>query len=160
MGESLFSNSTATSQQRNPNRRVRVDLASITSNQQHRIQIVNGENVLGGLNGDHLKEGAAPNSKLYIWGTRVVVEDVQNIFRKFIQEFKTQEVDEDENAILTEEGVLMEIDLNSPLYMEKLRGICDSEEAILNLNLLHVKQFNDELYKLIIAYPSVSFFER
>lgn len=157
-GGSLFSNSTATSQQRNPNRRVRVDLmGSSSSSQQHRIKIAGGGNdVLGGALIED-PEQINGNAKVYLWGTRIVVEDVQFIFRKFINEFKATEIEEDENAILTGTGEFMEVDLNFPFYMEKLRGICDSEETILNLNLLHVKYFNNELYKLIIAYPSVIF---
>jgi len=44
-----------------------------------------------------------------------------------------------------------------PYYMEKLKGIFASEIPILNLNLAHVRQFNEHLYKIIISYPDVNF---
>ena len=47
------------------------------------------------------------------------------------------------------------VDPAMPYYMEKLRGINASEIPILNLNLGHVRHFNEHLYKIIVAYPDV-----
>jgi hypothetical protein len=54
-----------------------------------------------------------------------------------------------------EAGRVTEIDPTVPIYMEKLRGINASEIPILSLNLGHVRQFNERLYKIIVAYPDV-----
>lgn len=51
----------------------------------------------------------------------------------------------------------MAVDQSLPFYMEKLRSIYASELPILDMNLAHVRQFNDRLYKIIVAYPDVRF---
>lgn len=56
-----------------------------------------------------------------------------------------------------ESGQLLPLDSTLPFYMEKLKGICASEIPILNLNLAHVRHFNEHLYKIIISYPDVFF---
>ena len=55
-----------------------------------------------------------------------------------------------------ESGRMAEIDPTMPFYLEKLKGINASEIPILNLNLGHVRTFNEHLYKIIVAYPDVS----
>jgi hypothetical protein len=57
-----------------------------------------------------------------------------------------------------ESGQIEAVDATLPFYMEKLKGICASEIPILNLNLAHVRRFNEHLYKIIISYPDVFYF--
>uniref|UniRef100_A0A914IAH7 DNA replication licensing factor MCM4 n=1 Tax=Globodera rostochiensis TaxID=31243 RepID=A0A914IAH7_GLORO len=93
------------------------------------------------------------DQRVYIWGTRVCVAEVQAKFKQFITTFVAEQLDDDENAMEMDGGRIMAIDQNTPIYMEKLRGIYASEMAILDVNLSHVRQFNDRLYKIIVAYP-------
>ncbi|KAF7638129.1 DNA helicase [Meloidogyne graminicola] len=79
--------------------------------------------------------------------------EMQQEFRNFITSFKTEQLDDDENALEMESGQVAPVDSSLPFYMEKLKGICASEIPILNLNLNHVRQFNEHLYKIIISYP-------
>lgn len=55
-----------------------------------------------------------------------------------------------------DEGRMAPVDQTLPFYMEKLRGIYASEVPILDVNLEHMNQFNDRLYKIVVAYPDVS----
>jgi hypothetical protein len=48
------------------------------------------------------------------------------------------------------------IDLHEPYYIQRLAEINASEMPILNINLAHIKQFKNSLYKTIVAYPAVS----
>jgi len=113
---------------------------------------------------DHLQENDATMddmntdqnvaSKLYIWGTRICVADVQRAFRSFLTEFKADQVEDDENALVISANQRMEVNLDNAYYMERLMEIEMSENVYLNLNLQHVTQFNESLYKMIIAYPA------
>lgn len=93
--------------------------------------------------------------KLYIWGTRISVDVVQQTFRQFILEFRTDQVDEDETTVLAEDGQREQVVLTEPYYMQRLAEISASEVPILNVNLQHIRTFRDSLYKMIIAYPAV-----
>lgn len=44
------------------------------------------------------------NQRIYIWGTRVCIEEVQIKFKQFITTYRTEELDDDENAIRVGEG--------------------------------------------------------
>lgn len=103
------------------------------------------------------QDGSTPTTRVYIWGTRICIEDVQKEFYSFISNFRTQNLDDDENAIQMGTGELVEIDLQNPHYMEKLRGINLCEIPILNINLEHIREYNESLYKMIVAYPDVIF---
>jgi hypothetical protein len=94
--------------------------------------------------------------KLYIWGTRISVDTVQQTFRQFILEFRAAQVDEDETTVMAEDGQRERVDLSEPYYLQRLAEISASEVPVLNLNLQHVRIFKDPLYKMIVAYPAVS----
>lgn len=96
-----------------------------------------------------------PATKLYIWGTRISVDTVQQAFRQFITEFRADHVDEDETTVLAEDNRRERIDLDEPYYLQRLAEINASEMPILNVNLGQVKQFKESLYKMIVAYPAV-----
>lgn len=51
----------------------------------------------------------------------------------------------------------LEIDTERPYYMERLFEISQNENVYLNLNLGHVREYNEALYRKIICYPAVSF---
>ncbi|VDM34467.1 unnamed protein product [Toxocara canis] len=52
--------------------------------------------------GDELldEEDGEGGARLYIWGTRICVVDVQRAFRRFLQEFKPSKVADDENVVM------------------------------------------------------------
>ena len=104
-----------------------------------------------------LHDDDATATRVYIWGTRICVDEVQKKFNTFICNFRTKEVDDDENAIFVASGELAEIDMDKPYYLEKLRGINLSEIPILNINLGHLREYSESLYKMIVAYPDVCF---
>uniref|UniRef100_A0A915Q7V6 DNA replication licensing factor MCM4 n=1 Tax=Setaria digitata TaxID=48799 RepID=A0A915Q7V6_9BILA len=103
---------------------------------------------------DDLSDGLEPGPKLYIWGTRICVFHVQRAFRTFVNEFRPASVSDDENMLTLPSNVRMEIDLDRPYYLERLYEIDQSENIAFNLNLEHVRVFNEALYRKIICYPS------
>ncbi|VDM77622.1 unnamed protein product [Strongylus vulgaris] len=84
-----------------------------------------------GLEDDLADDNNQP--RMYIWGTRICVVDVQRAFRGFITEFKISSLDEDENMLM-------------------LPSTTDC--PFLNLNLAHVKAYSEPLYRKIVAYPA------
>uniref|UniRef100_A0A7N6ALC6 DNA replication licensing factor MCM4 n=1 Tax=Anabas testudineus TaxID=64144 RepID=A0A7N6ALC6_ANATE len=82
--------------------------------------------------------------KLVIWGTDVNVGTCKEKFQRFLQRFIDPTSTEDENAGL---------DLNEPLYMQKLEEISVVGDPVLNVNCLHVQAFDAELYRQLICYP-------
>uniref|UniRef100_A0A8D3BBW6 DNA replication licensing factor MCM4 n=1 Tax=Scophthalmus maximus TaxID=52904 RepID=A0A8D3BBW6_SCOMX len=94
-------------------------------------------------------DGAAasePNGgqRLVIWGTDVNVGTCKEKFQRFLQRFIDPTSTEDENSGL---------DLNEPLYMQKLEEISVVGDPVLNVNCLHVQSFDAELYRQLISYP-------
>ncbi|XP_069367870.1 DNA replication licensing factor MCM4 isoform X2 [Paralichthys olivaceus] len=94
-------------------------------------------------------DGAAANEpnagqRLVIWGTDVNVAICKEKFQRFLQRFIDPTSKEDENAGL---------DLNEPLYMQKLEEISVVGDPVLNVNCLHVQSFDSELYRQLICYP-------
>ncbi|CAB3408782.1 unnamed protein product [Caenorhabditis bovis] len=104
-----------------------------------------------GLHDDLAMDDGQP--RLYIWGTRICVADVQRAFRDFITTFKISQLDEDENMM---EGPdhLQPVDTNQPYYMERLLECDVAEINHINLNLAHLKAFSEALYRKVIAYPA------
>eukprot|EP00064_Thunnus_orientalis_P009526 superscaffoldBa00001215_g9550 len=84
--------------------------------------------------------------RLVIWGTDVNVGTCKEKFQRFLQRFIDPTSTEDENAGL---------DLNEPLYMQKLEEISVVGDPVLNVNCLHVQAFDAELYRQLICYPQV-----
>ncbi|XP_007548738.1 DNA replication licensing factor MCM4 [Poecilia formosa] len=87
-----------------------------------------------------------PNAghRLVIWGTDVNVGTCKEKFQRFLQRFTDPTSTEDENAGL---------DLNEPLYMQKLEEISVVGDPVLNVNCRHVQSFDAELYRQLICYP-------
>ncbi|GMR54041.1 hypothetical protein PMAYCL1PPCAC_24236, partial [Pristionchus mayeri] len=94
------------------------------------------------------------DARVYIWGTRICVADVQKAFRDFITTWRAADLDEDEAMMHLPSERRQEVDTASPLYLEKLYEIDQTEIPILNVNLGHVKNFSEPLYRKIIAYPA------
>ncbi|XP_008296786.1 DNA replication licensing factor MCM4 [Stegastes partitus] len=82
--------------------------------------------------------------RLVIWGTDVNVGTCKEKFQRFLQRFIDPTSTEDENAGL---------DLNEPLYMQKLEEISVVGDPVLNVNCRHVQSFDAELYRQLICYP-------
>ncbi|KAK6726790.1 hypothetical protein RB195_004852 [Necator americanus] len=91
--------------------------------------------------------------RMYIWGTRICVVDVQRAFRGFITEFKVSALDEDENMLMLP-STRQAVDTTIPYYMERLFEIDQTDSSFLNLNLAHVKSYSEPLYRKIVAYPA------
>ncbi|TMS09764.1 DNA replication licensing factor mcm4-B [Larimichthys crocea] len=89
-----------------------------------------------------------PNAgqRLVIWGTDVNVGTCKEKFQRFLQRFIDPTSKEDENAGL---------DLNEPLYMQKLEEISVVGDPVLSVNCLHVQSFDAELYRQLICYPQL-----
>lgn len=149
----MFSASTVLSRQNVGANRPRIDLGSVPSTYK-KIRIENARNAMD----DDAKPtaDADESSKVYIWGTNICVEEIQRAFTKFITTFCAEVIGDDVADGLTEDEH-MDFVVNGPLYMEKLRRISLSEVPILNVDLAHVRQFSDALYKNFIAYPTVWF---
>uniref|UniRef100_A0A915IQA1 DNA replication licensing factor MCM4 n=1 Tax=Romanomermis culicivorax TaxID=13658 RepID=A0A915IQA1_ROMCU len=98
----------------------------------------------------------ARGPRVFIWGTRICISEVQHTFRKFLTEYQEKNPDDDE-LMLEEELTKQNIDQNLPFYLQKIEEIYHSEEPHLNVNLQHVKDFNEPLYRQIVCYPAVSY---
>jgi DNA replication licensing factor MCM4 len=61
--------------------------------------------------------------QLVVWGTNVVVSQCKEKFKKFVLQFVDPNAEEDERM----EGM----DLNEPLYLQKLHEVCIWEMIIL-----------------------------
>uniref|UniRef100_A0AAX7SYC8 DNA replication licensing factor MCM4 n=1 Tax=Astatotilapia calliptera TaxID=8154 RepID=A0AAX7SYC8_ASTCA len=82
--------------------------------------------------------------RLVIWGTDVNVGTCKEKFQRFLQRFVDPTSTEDENAGL---------DLNEPLYMQKLEEISVVGDPVMNVNCRHVQSFDAELYRQLTCYP-------
>ncbi|KAM6948934.1 DNA replication licensing factor MCM4 [Aplochiton taeniatus] len=91
-----------------------------------------------------VSEQAAGGQRLVIWGTDVNVGTCKEKFQRFLQRFLDPTSKEDENAGL---------DLNEPLYMQKLEEISVVGEPVLNVNCGHVQSFDADLYRQLVSYP-------
>ncbi|XP_056276893.1 DNA replication licensing factor MCM4 [Pseudoliparis swirei] len=119
--------------------RQRPDLGSVSKAPQVDLQYEPQPNADGAV-------GSEPNAgqRLVIWGTDVNVGTCKEKFQRFLQRFIDPSSTEDENAGL---------DLNEPLYMQKLEEISVVGDPVLNVNCLHVQSFDAELYRQLICYP-------
>ncbi|XP_037043019.1 DNA replication licensing factor MCM4 [Bradysia coprophila] len=89
--------------------------------------------------------GSVPGPQLVIWGTKVVVSECKEKFKQFLMRYIDPEAQQDE---ITEN-----MNLNEPLYMQKLEEIHTLEEPFLNVNCSHLKTFDENLYRQLISYP-------
>lgn len=83
--------------------------------------------------------------QLVVWGTNVVVSQCKSKFKSFIMRFIDPSAEQDE--------ISENIDVNQPLYLQKLEEIHTLEEPYLNLNCSHLKTFDQDLYRQLICYP-------
>ncbi|KAI1902000.1 hypothetical protein AGOR_G00040210 [Albula goreensis] len=117
--------------------RQRADLGSVRKTRQVDLH---SEPPSGGDVGSEQPAG----QKLVIWGTDVNVGACKEKFQRFLQRFTDPNSREDENAGL---------DLNEPLYMQKLEEINIVGEPVLNVNCGDLQTFDGDLYRQLISYP-------
>ncbi|XP_014374267.1 DNA replication licensing factor MCM4 isoform X1 [Alligator sinensis] len=101
------------------------------------------------LHSDGPTEDAVANEqslgqKLVIWGTDVNVTSCKEKFQRFLQHFIDLLAKEEENVGL---------DLNEPLYMQRLEEINMVGEPFLNVNCEHLRSFDANLYRQLVCYP-------
>ncbi|KAG8133574.1 hypothetical protein E2320_011368 [Naja naja] len=94
--------------------------------------------------GDAIASELCDGQKLVIWGTDVNVASCKEKFQRFLQRFIDPTAKEEENIGL---------DLNEPLYMQRLDEINLIGEPFLNLNCDHLKSFDENLYRQLMCYP-------
>ncbi|KAG9478930.1 DNA replication licensing factor MCM4 [Eleutherodactylus coqui] len=82
--------------------------------------------------------------KLVIWGTDVNVITCREKFQRFIQRFIDPSAKEEENVGL---------DLNEPIYMQRLEEINVVGDPFLNVDCEHLRTFDKELYRQLVCYP-------
>uniref|UniRef100_A0A2L2XZ57 DNA replication licensing factor MCM4 n=2 Tax=Parasteatoda tepidariorum TaxID=114398 RepID=A0A2L2XZ57_PARTP len=83
--------------------------------------------------------------QLVIWGTDVVVDQCKAKFRQFIEEYTDVTLEMDE--------LMDDVDFARPYYLQKLEEIFTLEEPFLNVNCAHLINFDQELYRQLVAYP-------
>ncbi|CAM5109720.1 unnamed protein product [Natator depressus] len=93
---------------------------------------------------DALASEQTLGQKLVIWGTDVNVASCKEKFQRFLQHFIDPLAKEEENVGL---------DLNEPLYMQRLEEINMVGEPFLNVNCDHLRSFDTNLYRQLICYP-------
>lgn len=82
--------------------------------------------------------------KLVIWGTDVVVADTKARFRKFIVDFVYDNEEEEGQS---------DYDPTRPFYIQKLEEIVITEHPYINIDSLHLKSYNSDLYRQLVCYP-------
>uniref|UniRef100_A0A7E4UQJ7 DNA replication licensing factor MCM4 n=1 Tax=Panagrellus redivivus TaxID=6233 RepID=A0A7E4UQJ7_PANRE len=92
--------------------------------------------------------------RLFIYGTRICVMTVKNLFRAFLTEYIPTELADDERGMHVHQDVQVDLQMASHYYKERLLEIEMTEVPVLNVNLDHVRKFKEELYKMIVAYPA------
>ncbi|XP_074841906.1 DNA replication licensing factor MCM4 [Carettochelys insculpta] len=93
---------------------------------------------------DVLASEQSLGQKLVIWGTDVNVASCKEKFQRFLQRFIDPSAKEEENIGL---------DLNEPLYVQRLEEINMVGEPFLNVNCDHLRSFDTNLYRQLICYP-------
>lgn len=93
----------------------------------------------------HSESATATQAQLMVWGTNVIISECRNKFKNFLMRYIDPEAEQDE----IEEGM----NLNEPLYMQKLDEVNTLEEPFLNINAAHLKMFDEQLYNQLICYP-------
>nr|CAD7396159.1 unnamed protein product [Timema poppensis] len=94
--------------------------------------------------------------QLVIWGTNVVVSQCKEKFKRFVSRFIDPHAEEDERTET--------MDVNEPLYMQKLEEVIANSEAcsflihtleepFLNVNCGHLEAFDPDLYRQLVCYP-------
>ncbi|CAG9762182.1 unnamed protein product [Ceutorhynchus assimilis] len=88
-------------------------------------------------------DSSAPH--LVIWGTDVSVANCKEKFKQFILRFIDVNAEEDERTD--------DMNLNEPLYLQKIEEIHTLEEPFLNVNCSHIERFDEDLYRQLVCYP-------
>ncbi|XP_037827334.1 DNA replication licensing factor MCM4 [Lucilia sericata] len=88
---------------------------------------------------------ASTAPQMVVWGTNVVVSHCKTKFKQFLLRYIDPTAEQDE--------ISENIDVNQPLYLQKLEEIHTLEEPYLNLNCSHLKTFDEALYRQLICYP-------
>ncbi|XP_023017917.2 disc proliferation abnormal [Leptinotarsa decemlineata] len=110
-----------------------------------RIRQVNigGDAALEAIPESQESDSTAPH--LVIWGTNVSVAECKVKFKQFILRFIDPNADEDERTD--------DMNLNEPLYLQKLEEIHTLEEPFLNVNCAHLETYDANLYRQLVCYP-------
>lgn len=106
------------------------------------ISEVDAQSEAGRLNGE---PSQSTQGHLMVWGTNVVISECKNKFKNFLLRYIDPEAENDE----VEEGM----NLNEPLYMQKMDEVNSLEEPFLNVNCGHIKMFDEVLYNQLVCYP-------
>lgn len=60
-------------------------------------------------------------AKVYVWGTRICVSDVQKSFKLFLHQYRPAQFAEDDNMLITaSDGALEPADPRQPHYMQHI----------------------------------------
>ncbi|KRZ63010.1 DNA replication licensing factor MCM4 [Trichinella nativa] len=79
-------------------------------------------------------------TRVFIWGTGICLTDLEGKFGNFIEEFQLSDTDEMEST--------------EKYYLELLKNVHLSESTSFEINLQHLKQFDEALYYLVLTYPA------
>ncbi|XP_057656473.1 DNA replication licensing factor MCM4 [Diorhabda carinulata] len=115
----------------------------IRSDKRIRQVNVGGEAALEAIPESQETDSTTPH--LVIWGTNVSVSECKGKFKQFLLRFIDPNADEDE--------MTNDMNLNEPLYIQKLEEIHTLDEPFLNVNCAHIETFDANLYKQLVCYP-------
>uniref|UniRef100_A0A5S6QS04 DNA replication licensing factor MCM4 n=1 Tax=Trichuris muris TaxID=70415 RepID=A0A5S6QS04_TRIMR len=93
---------------------------------------------------EHTDDG---EKRSYIWGTRICLAEIDKAFRRFVDNFRIAEVESDLRSEPSREGGMAS-------YRQKLYEAYHNQETVIQLDLQHVKSFDEVLYHQIINYPN------
>ncbi|XP_067409898.1 DNA replication licensing factor MCM4 [Emydura macquarii macquarii] len=93
---------------------------------------------------DALANEQSLGQKLVIWGTDVNIASCKEKFQRFLRRFIDPLAKGEEDIGL---------DVNEPLYMQRLEEINMVGEPFLNVNCDHLRSFDTNLYRQLICYP-------
>lgn len=105
-------------------------------------------NVGGDIPLDAIQEVSETDSTaphLVIWGTNVSVSQCKEKFKQFILRFIDTSAEDDERTD--------DMNVNEPLYLQKLEEIHTLDEPFLNVNCVHIERYDKNLYRQLVCYP-------
>lgn len=104
-------------------------------------------------------ESSQNGLQLVVWGTDVSINQCRDKFKKFIKTFRQSnnelefdELQSSQDFMELEDGG-MTPDRERPHYLRKLRECVIIGDPYLNVNCLHILQYDENLYRQLVCYP-------
>lgn len=82
-----------------------------------------------------------------MYGTNINTNDIQSTLKEFLMTFRKPR---DEDEMVDDDFV----ENNEPYYISKLKQISETQEFFLEVDCMHLHDFNIKVYRQLIDYPT------